>query len=188
MEVKMISHNSTKKYVKNNKSKEANANLSAMQSPLYFVFIFTLAVVPLFIHSQWITGVLVNFILILSCFKYKIKATLPLAFIPSIAAVSGGLIPLPLTTFIPFIIVANIILVLIIHFIKAKYVISVSVAAFVKFAFLYWAANFLAPNFLPELFVNKVILIMGWHQLATAMVGGMLAVSLMKGLTYTDRQ
>jgi hypothetical protein len=187
MEIKMTSELNDSKSLKNNQIQHDHLPV-AMRSPLYVVCLFTLTLIPFFIHNQWITGVLVNFILVLSCLRFSFQSTLPLAFIPSMAAIIGGLIPIQLITFIPFIITANIILVIVIQIIKEKSVIAVCMAALSKFIFLYCAANYLTVHFLPEMFVNKLILLMSWHQFATALVGGLFALSIIKGLSYTNKQ
>ncbi len=157
------------------------------QVQLYLCLLIAIAVVPLLIHNQAITGVFVNFILIFTCLKIGIRSAVSLAFIPSIAAVSSGLFPLPLAPMIPFIIAGNILLVTIIRFFKHNYVISLPIAALAKFALLYSTSHFLAQHFLPEMFLNKVMVMMSWPQFATAMVGGLFAYLVMKGLSISGK-
>ena len=162
-------------------------NKATTQLPLYLALIVTIGVVPLFIHTQWITGVLVNFILIFTCLKLGIRAALPLAFVPSITAISSGMFPLPLAPMLPFIMAGNILLIMLIHLFKRNYMLSLTIAALAKFAFLYSVSHFLAQYFLPEMFLDKVMLMMSWPQYATAMVGGLFAILVMKGLSFAGK-
>jgi len=158
-----------------------------VQAALYFALLLAITIVPLFVHIQSFSGVWVNFILIFTCLKLGIRYALPLTFVPSIAAVSSGLFPLVLAPMIPFIIVGNILLILIIHLFKCNFFVSLSIAALAKFALLYSTSHFLAQYFLPEMFFDKVVVMMGWHQFATAMMGGLFAFFILKGLSFTQK-
>ena len=187
----MMNHYNTSEHTQNTRNLVQVENQidtsPVVQIPLYLGLILTIGVVPLFIHSQWVTGVLVNFILIFTCLKLGIRAALPLTFVPSIAAVISGLFPLALAAMIPFIMAGNILLILVIHYFKYNYLVALSIAAFAKFAFLYSASHFLAQYFLPETFLDKVMLMMSWPQFATAMVGGLFAALVVNGLSFTGK-
>lgn len=184
-----MSHDNASAQTHNNRNQLQNrADKSPkVQAPLYLALILAIAVVPLFIHTQWLTGVLVNFILIFTTLKLGIRAALPLTFLPSIAAVSSGLFPLALAAMIPFIMAGNILLIAITHLLKGNRFVSLAIAAFTKFLFLYSASHFLAPYFLSERFLDKVMLMMSWQQFATAMVGGLFALLVVKGLSTAGK-
>lgn len=167
---------------------------STTQAPLYFALLLAIGIVPLFIHSQPVTGVFVNFILIFTCLKLGIRSALPLAFVPSIAAVSSGLFPLALAPMIPFIMLGNILLILVIHLFQRhesllhyKFFVALTLAALAKFALLYSTSHFLAQSFLPQMWLDKVMVMMSWPQFATAMVGGLFAFLVMKGLSFSGK-
>ncbi len=193
-----MSHHSGSKHTLRNKNRlqaQSSASQSqTTQAPLYFALLLAVGIVPLFIHNQAITGVFVNFILIFTCLKLGIRSALPLAFVPSIAAVSSGMFPLPLAPMIPFIMAGNIVLVLIIHFFKHNdslfqhnCFVTLTLAALAKFALLYSTSHFLAQHFLPQMWFDKVMVMMSWPQFATAMVGGIFAFLVMKGLSFSGK-
>ena len=67
---------------------------------------------PFFIHLQWITGPIINAIFILVLFLVGIRSALVVALIPSLMALSGGLLPAILAPVVPFIMIGNAIYVL----------------------------------------------------------------------------
>ena len=163
--------------------------IAVRQTRLFLLLFFTIAIIPLFIHAQWITGTIVNAILIFTCLKIGFRYALFLAFIPSMAALSTGLLPLAISPIIPFIVTGNIILLLIFHLLsRLNFITKLVIAAFFKFQFLYWSAHFLVQYFLPDMFIPSVMLMMGWHQFVTAILGGIIAFSLMKGLSSNEKK
>ncbi|MCD4762172.1 iron hydrogenase, partial [bacterium] len=60
---------------------------------------------PMFIHLQWLTGPLVNAILILALFLIGIRSALVLCMIPSLMALASGLLPAVLAPVVPFIMI-----------------------------------------------------------------------------------
>ena len=159
------------------------------QTRLFLLLFFTIAIVPLFIHAQWITGTIVNAILIFTCLKIGFRHALFLAFIPSMAALSTGLLPLAISPLIPFVVTANIILLLVFHLLsRLNFITKLVVAAFLKFQFLYWSTHFLVQYFLSDMLIPSVMFLMGWHQFVTAMLGGIIAFSVMKGLSSNENR
>jgi len=71
---------------------------------------------PFFIHVQWLTGPIVNAILILTLFLVGIRGALVVALIPSLMALAGGLIPGILAPVVPFIMISNVIFILVIEY------------------------------------------------------------------------
>ncbi len=156
---------------------------SISQSKLFLFFLCIVGSIPILIHAQWITGPLVNAILILTYLLLGLRRALFIAFIPSIAALTVGMLPFVLAPIIPFIITGNLLLVITFHlFKKWNFFVTLLLAAAFKFIFLYWAANMLAVYILPETYLTSVITIFGWHQFSTAIVGGLVAFTLLKGL------
>jgi riboflavin transporter len=70
------------------------------------------------IHSQWITGPIVNAALILSVFLVGVRGAVLIGLLPSTIALGVGLLPAPLAAMVPFIIISNIILVFVISFFR----------------------------------------------------------------------
>ena len=98
-------------------------------------------------------------------------------------ALSSGLLPLPLAPMIPFIMIANAILVAVFYYLyKKSFVAAILIAAFLKFVFLYAVVTFLAQNLLDAIFLPKVAIMMSWPQFATALLGGVFAFVVLKFL------
>jgi len=179
----------TKDYISAKYGQSKTGRMAVRPTRLFLLLFFSIAIIPLFIHAQWITGTIVNAILIFTCLKIGFRSALFLAFIPSMAALSTGLLPLAISPIIPFIVTGNIILLLVFHLLpRLNFFIKLAVAAFLKFQFLYWSTYFLVQYFLPDMFIPSVMLMMGWHQFVTAMVGGIVAYSVMKGLSSNDNK
>ena len=171
------------------KTQPQTGSAAAVHSKLFFFFLFLIAVIPLFIHMQWLTGVIVNAVLILTCLLFGFRPALLLAFVPSVAALISGLLPFVLAPVIPFIVSANIILISVFYLLrKQHFIVKLLLAAFLKFLFLYWSAQFLGYYILSEMFIAKVMIMMGWHQFATAIAGGLIAFSVYKGLPKDEKK
>jgi hypothetical protein len=137
---------------------------------------------PFFIHLQWITGPVVNAILILSLFLVGTRSALVIALIPSVIALSSGLLPALLAPMVPFIMISNVILVLSVDQFYARiknnivgYWTGVGVGAVLKFAFLFLSVDIISDLLLKQHLAVKVAQMMSWPQLATALAGGVLA-------------
>ncbi|MBU4274815.1 hypothetical protein KKE19_03285 [Patescibacteria group bacterium] len=109
------------------------------------------------------------------------KYFLPLVIFPSLGVLARGIIFGPFTLFLvyflPFIWLANLILIFIfkVFFLKVKYISSVFFASIVKFLFLFAVAN-ICFNFhlVPKLFLQT----MGLLQLFTALAGGIISFAV----------
>ncbi len=145
--------------------------------------------VPFFIHLQWITGPLVNALLVIVLFLIGIRSALLLCLIPSLMALAGGLLPAVLSPVVPFIMIANVIYVLIIEWLYSMnknnfkgYWYGIAVASIVKFVFLYFSVTIISRLLIKQELVVKVAQLMSWPQLATAFTGGMIAWIVLKWL------
>ena len=67
---------------------------------------------PFLIHIQWITGPVINALLILILFVAGIRAALLMCLVPSVMALAGGLLPAVLAPVVPFIMIGNVIFIL----------------------------------------------------------------------------
>lgn len=144
------------------------------------LFIILAAIIPAFVHNQWITGPLVNALLFLSVIYCGISGAILVGMIPSVIALSVGLLPAPLAVAVPYIMVSNAILVLVFaafcgrsRSIK-KYWIGISIASLLKFGFLFMAASTVVKLASPQI-APKIAVMLGWPQLATAAAGGGIA-------------
>ncbi|MBT6690743.1 iron hydrogenase [Candidatus Parcubacteria bacterium] len=156
------------------------ANTIASIQFIALVGVATIA--PLF-HQQWVTGPIVNAMFIMAVALLGVQNAILLCLLPSTIALSVGLLPAILAPVIPFIIISNVILVLGFDKLREKnYWLGIGVGSVLKFAFL-WATSSVVVNLLlkKELATN-VVNMMSWPQLATALMGGVIAYGFLKFL------
>ena len=146
---------------------------------------------PFFIHLPWITGPIVNAILILVLLLTGLRSAILVACLPSLMALSGGLLPVVLAPAVPFIIISNMIFVLTVDWFYKRartdfngYWLGVLSGAFLKFVFLFFSVSLLATFFIKASAMNIVTQMLGWSQLITAIAGGLIAFGVLKFLKY----
>ncbi|MFH1744982.1 MAG: hypothetical protein ABH881_02315 [bacterium] len=148
---------------------------------------------PYYIHSQWITGPIVNAILILLLFLVGARSALLVCLIPSIMALSSGLLPAILAPAVPFIMMGNVILVLTVEFVynyfksaswrtTLGFATGVIAGAGLKFLFLFYSVNVISGLLIKQELAVKVAQMMSWPQFATACIGGVIAWVMLRGL------
>ncbi len=154
---------------------DQTTNISLNKYLYFLIQILALILLPLTIQNKFITGTLVNAILISSSLKNK-KIAIFFSFLPSSFALLSGLLNSSLNILIPFIIISNIIIILSFYFLKSK-------KTFTSFSYFLPAllkANFL---FISLLFIKKPLnfsLSFCFAQFITAFLGINLAVFLHK--------
>ena len=134
--------------------------------------------VPFVTSNQIITGTIVNFLLFVTPKKY----VWPVIVFPSLAVMARGIIFGPLTPFvyyfIPFIWMGNWMLA------KLASQGHPLQGIFVKVAILYVGANvFVIFKIAPKIFLTS----MGIMQLVTAVLGGIIAIIILKKLRHSER-
>ena len=146
-------------------------------------------ILPFYIHLQWITGPIVNAILILLLFLVGIRSAIVVCLVPSLMALSGGLLPAVLAPMVPFVMISNVIFVLTIEFVYSKfkndlkgYWLGVFFGALIKFAFLFYSVSLISKLLIKQELAIKVAQLMSWPQFFTAVLGGMLAWVILKWL------
>jgi len=162
-------------------------NTKALTSFLALAGVAT--VLPFFIHVQLLTGPIINAIFVLALFLVGIRSALVICLIPSLMALSGGLLPAILAPVTPFIMIGNAIFVLVIDWFynKAKdsnqgYWLGVILGAALKFAFLFLSVSFITRLLIKQELAVKVAQMMSWPQFATAVMGGLIAWIILKRL------
>ena len=170
-------------YIKENVLAKPNVASLANFLVLASIAVFT----PFFIHVQWLTGSIVNAVLIIVLFTVGVRSALVLCLIPSLMALAGGLIPPILAPIIPFIMMANVILVLAVdrvyYYFKNDlkgYWFGLMSGAILKFLFLYFSLNIISKLLIKQELMAKVAQMMSWPQLATAITGGFIAWIFLK--------
>ncbi len=144
---------------------------------------------PFVYHVQSVTGPIINAILILAIFLVGIRSALVICLIPSLMALSGGLLPAVLAPVVPFIMISNVILVLCVDYFYRKtnnkqfgYWTGVVTGAGLKFAFLLLSVQFISNLLIKQSLAVKVAQMMSWPQFATAVAGGLLAWGVLRGI------
>lgn len=168
------------------RSLQTNIKSQAQSIPLFKIAVFALffvviAVVPMYLHTQWFTGPLVNAILIMTVLLVGPTEAILLGMIPSSVALSSGLLPLPLAPMVPFIIMGNAVFVAIFAYTQqTNYWLALVLASCIKFAFLSLAVSMVMSNMLADTLVQNLAIMMSWPQLVTALVGGVVAFGILK--------
>ncbi len=143
------------------------------------VLAILIGVAPLLLHEQWITGPLVNAILVAATLQLGAKQALTLALIPSSVALATGTLPIVLASTIPFIIMGNILLISGVQLLKTKPLLGVLIGATIKFIWLAISSTWILQFFIGENFLPKVATMLSWPQLATAIIGGIFALGIL---------
>jgi len=147
---------------------------------LSLLFSFLIFFVPSFVHQQFLTGPIVNALLILSFLYLGRSKALFLALIPSTAALARGLLPLPLAPMVPFIMISNCLYILIFAQLQTQQQTKnfgvILLASVVKTLFLILISKLLMETMLVAPLATKIATMMSWPQLWTAVVGGIMAL------------
>jgi len=146
-------------------------------------------ILPFYIHIQWITGPIINAIFILALFLIGIRSALIVCLIPSLMALSGGLLPAVLAPVVPFIMIGNVVFVLSVDWLynniksyEKGYWAGIIIGASLKFLFLFLSVSWISQLLIKQELAIKVAQMMSWPQLATAIIGGMIAWIILKWL------
>ncbi len=157
-----------------------------------FIALAAVAVIlPFFIHLQWITGPIINAILILALIIVGFRSALLIALLPSLIALGSGLLPVILAPAVPFIMISNVILVLAVDYFWQNrkkdfkaYWRGVIVGAGLKFIFLFLSIDLIAKLLIKQQLATAIAQMMGWTQFATAIAGGIIAWLILKFLRF----
>lgn len=159
----------------------AKTNIFSRASTFLVGLLALLVIPPFFIHNQFITGPLVNAILLSSAVIGSGTVGVTYGLLPSTIALTSGLLPSPLAPMVPFIMLGNAIYVVIFKYFYAKNtLIAIFTGSIAKFAFLNACVFWVLPNLLKNKFLSKVAVMMSWPQLVTAVVGGVIALGIIK--------
>jgi len=167
-------------------------SLPLVQTKLVFLTLsFLCFAVPFSGVSQFVTGPIINAALFSAVILSPEKLFLPLIFLPSLGILSRGLIFHPLTPFLvyffPFIWLGNLALTLVFKktYQRLGWIIAVLTAAGLKFLILSGAARaFFGFKLAPKFFLTA----MGFNQLATALLGGLIAFTFWQKFPHGKNQ
>ncbi|MEI7424729.1 MAG: iron hydrogenase [Candidatus Staskawiczbacteria bacterium] len=143
------------------------------------IFIALAVVVP-YLGNQLLTGSIVNALLFISVSVLGLESAFLLCLIPSLISIYTGLLPLALAPMIPFIMTGNALLVLTFYYLnKRNFWVGAVPAILVKYIFILLVGILLAGSVLNGI-ASKVMLMISWPQLATAVAGASIAYLVLK--------
>jgi hypothetical protein len=154
-----------------------------------FAVLLALATFLPFIKQQLIVGSLVNAVLFISAATLGPQAAIMVGLVPSLVSISVGLLPALLAPMIPFIMVSNTILIVVFSRfqVKNKWLGLIS-ASVLKFVFLFATSNIVINLLFKKEIAKQVSLMMSYPQLITALVGGVIALTLLAGLKSWNKK
>jgi len=151
----------------------------------WFIGLMAVAsILPRFIHNQFITGPIINATLFLGAVTLGTGNAMLISLVPSVVALSSGLLPIPLAPMIPFIMISNAILIIVFNYArKINFGAGAILASLTKYVFLYGTSYLVAHMILQKTIAAKAAAtMMTWPQLVTALVGALIAFGLLKVL------
>lgn len=148
-----------------------------------FGLLLGVVIVAPFFHNQPISGPVVNAMLFISVSLLGVQAAVLIALIPSLVALSIGLLPAVLAPMVPFIMMGNIIMILSFNYLKQKnFWLAIVSSSFLKFIFLFLASSVVINLLLKKEVASAVVAMMSWPQFITALAGGVLAFLILKSI------
>lgn len=187
-----------------NKGENIMHNSTTFRITSTAIFLSLLLSVQLFtkVMGQFVTGSLINLILILSCLLVSLWSGVLIALLSPFLAFLIGIGP-PFPIIIPFISIANIIIVLIGYFVILKthqmnkipkYIFSffgMTIASILKAGFLWLTITyFVLSTFskVSSIQYNLISAMFSWNQLVTALIGSSIAVVIYPNLNRAINQ
>ena len=133
-------------------------------------------------HSQWATGPIVNATLILAVYLVGVRGALLIGILPSIIALSSGLLPAVLAPMVPFIIISNALLILVVDWFKnnSTYWLGLLFGASAKYFLLALTSGVVIHLIAKQALALTISQMMSWPQFVMALLGGMIAWGVMK--------
>lgn len=147
---------------------------------LFFIFLAGTMLAPLF-PNQFISGPIVNALLIIVTVILGLRSGIILSFVPSLMALVGGLLPALFMPFVPFIMLSNIIFVVIVHLLRLKnYWLAAGTASVAKFLFLSLTSQLFFNLFMHQALAKTAAFMMSWNQLYSAALGSIIAYTFLR--------
>ena len=144
------------------------------------VMFLTLLVPILLAHTagnQWIVGPAVNAGLFWLAFRVGIGNAFLVAFLPSLIALSRGMLPPQTIALVPFIILGNLALILTANTLRKKVKTGILLASILKASIIVLPAMLILPK-------ASLALVFAWPQLITALLGGVIFYIASKKITH----
>ena len=157
------------------------------ESIVWFVGLMAVvAVLPHYVHNQFITGPIVNAVLFIAVMTVGAGNAVLIGLVPSVVALVSGLLPAPLAPMVPFIMISNAILIVLFSGLrKTNYWAGVLGGTLFKYAFLYLTSTIVVGLISNHNIAAKAAAtMMAWPQIVTAIVGGMIAFGVLRMLRF----
>jgi len=146
----------------------------------FITLVFVASIAPFF-HNQLITGSIVNATLFIATTMLGAQAGILVGLIPSVIAMSTGLLPAVLAPMIPFIMLGNSLLVFTYKSLHNRnYWWAVLSASLLKFSFLYFSSFIITGLILKKEIAEQVAVMLSWPQLLTALLGALIAFGFLR--------
>ncbi len=159
----------------------------SIKAAIFLGLLATATITPMFIHSQPITGSLVNATLFIAATFLGTEIAIVVGLIPSVIALSFGLLPAILAPMVPFIMISNALLVIVFGSLqKRNYWLGVVSASLIKFIFLFSTSSIVIRLLTKKEIAVKVAAMMSWSQLVTALTGGIIAWLVIKATNNSN--
>ncbi len=136
-------------------------------------------------NSNFVVGPLVNACLLVSTALAGVWSGIIISVISPFASLINNHAPVAaaLLPFAPFVAVANAVYVLSYYLLRKKSAVAgVGIGSVLKFAFLYTGINIFLQLFNFPKFAKVLTFLFGWPQLLTALIGGIIALAVIKVL------
>ena len=134
------------------------------------------AVMAPLLHSQLVTGAIVNAALFGAVILVGFRAAAVVALAPSLIALAAGTLPAAMAAMVPFVMASNIALAGVFSILrKTNYLVAAAEAGLVKFGFLVVLANVILSATTHGNVAVVLASAMGWAQLITVVFGALLA-------------
>jgi len=148
---------------------------------LKFTALLGISVAAPFFHFQALTGTIVNAALIMAVIMLGRKEAITIGIFPSLISIVTGLLVPAAQPLVPFIILSNIILILVVGFSgKENYWEGVISGSILKFGFLSVSGIILVKVFEFDSMSKIIAMMFSWQQLLTALSGGVVAYGALK--------
>lgn len=143
-------------------------------------FMLLALLLPL-LPAQFISGPMVNAILIIVTVILGKKSAIAIALIPSPIALLTGILPLVLTPMVPLILISNIILIFGFDALrKGNFWYGLGLGATLKFVWLFTSSQLINLIYLNGSLPPSILSMLSYPQLLTTLLGGIIAFAFLK--------
>lgn len=162
---------------------------SLAMAAVQFIALLGVAICAPAINVQLLTGTIVNATLFVAVALLGVPAAIMIGIIPSVVSASTGLLSVAILPMVPFIVLGNALLIVTFSIFRKKaYWKGVMIASVLKFAFLFGVSSFVIGYFVPSKVAEKIMLMMSWPQLYTAISGGVLAYAVLFAMKKSGKE